>query len=115
MKQRYYIVLFVFLLSCSKEKLQTVYIASKGKKYFHAKGCRLQGNNKEAIGINDAISANYKACKFCQPSYKKVENKKYKRSFSAKKSTSVKCSARTKKGSRCSRKTRSSSGRCYQH
>lgn len=120
--------------STLKQELQTVYVASKGKKYFHRKGCKLQGENKEAIKINEAISANYKACKYCKPisentkntesldhsispktKNKKEETKKYKSSSSSRKRYSVQCSGRTRKGRRCKRKTRNSSGRCYQH
>ncbi|WP_298510595.1 hypothetical protein [uncultured Kordia sp.] len=119
-------------LSKLKEELQTVYVASRGKKYFHTKACKLQGDNKEAIGINDAISKNYKACKFCKPISEnkkdtqqlnhsipsgndKEKKRKYKKSSSSRKYYTVQCSGTTRKGKRCKRKVKKGSTRCYQH
>lgn len=114
--------------SILEEESQTVYIAKKGKKYFHTKSCRLQGKHKKAIEIHDAISRNYKVCKFCKPtkntqrlnhSIPSENNRKRKKknnsSSSSGKRYSVRCSGTTRKGTRCKRKTNNSSGRCYQH
>lgn len=132
MKQLYYIVLSLLFLSCSKGISQTVYIPKKGKKkIYHKSDCKLLNKKKKEIKIFRAISLKYEACKVCKPTPENTEanalidhsispksknkKKKYRSSSSTRKSASVQCSGRTRKGNRCKRRVKDGSGRCYQH
>lgn len=133
MKNIQYIILILILFTTSNVISQTVYTTKKGKKKeYHKVDCKSLKEKKEEIKIFRAISLGYTACEICKPTSKNAEKttpidhaiskkskrkktKKHRSSTSTKKSSSVRCSGRTRKGSRCKRKTRSSSGRCYQH
>lgn len=125
MKQLYYIVFTLFLLTTSNAVSQTAYITKTGQKY-HKANCKYLKYSKKEITIDKAISLGYEACKVCKPTHKniKVSNSidktisskpKHKKAVSAKRSIAVQCSGKTKSGRRCKRKTKNSSGRCWQH
>lgn len=100
---------------------QIVYIAHTGSK-FHNPSCRTLAKGKTAIELSNALADGYVACKICKPSQTIGSTKKSEiiRSSNQKESeennsTTTQCSAKTKAGNRCTRKTKSSNGKCYQH
>lgn len=134
MKEVYYIMFSLLLFSCAKSVSQTVYITKENKeKEYHEKYCSLlEDKYNKAIEKDLAIFLEYKRCKICisntntyqipdsvklitpdNPKHKK--QKSYKKKSSSRSNTSVRCSGKTKSGRRCKRKTKSTSGRCYQH
>lgn len=112
------IVLFV-LLGKTELIAQTVYITKSGEKY-HAESCHYLSNSKIEIEISKAINSRYQPCKVCKPakttgkSLKQFARKKTSPS-ATKRNVAVRCSGKTKSGTRCKRKTKNASGRCYQH
>ena len=125
MKHLHYIVLILFLLSTTNVVSQTAYITKTGQKY-HKANCKYLKYSKKEIKIDRAIFLGYKACKVCKPTHKntKVSNSvdetisskpTHKKAVSEKRSAAVQCSGKTKSGRRCKRKTKNSSGRCWQH
>lgn len=99
---------------------QTVYVTKTGKKY-HDSDCVHLKRSSISISLEEAVERGYDACKVCKPIG--TQNTGTKNNFvdkpsigeSRSSSSSVQCSGRTKKGSRCKRMTSNSSGRCYQH
>ena len=97
---------------------QTVFITKTGGKY-HKEVCRFLRHSKKEISLEKANKYRYKACKVCKPYFGSstfsANKLGYQKGVTSKKSYSVQCLGRTKYGRRCRRKTKSSSGRCYQH
>ncbi|PTX58817.1 hypothetical protein C8N46_112125 [Kordia periserrulae] len=129
-----YVFLWVLFLSCSIGISQTVYISKKGKKDYHKKECKSLPKTSKEIKFYKAVSLGYKPCELCKPTpentgsnasidhsispktkNKKEKKTKHKRQSSSNKNYSVQCSGKTRSGRRCKRKTKNSSGRCYQH
>jgi len=120
MKNLFLIVLFVGGMIHSTFG-QTVYVTKTGKKY-HKGSCHYLRTSKTAIDYSKAQQF-YSACSICKPNssgstiksssrYKKTNSKS---SIKDVKTTSKRCSAKTKSGARCKRNTKNSSGRCWQH
>jgi hypothetical protein len=125
MKQLRYIIFTLLFLTFSSALSQTAFVTKTGEKY-HKSYCKYLKYSKKEIKLDKAISLGYKACKVCKPISKKTKTDdsiiqtisskpKPENRTSTRRSTSVQCSGKTKKGRRCKRKIKSSSGRCYQH
>jgi len=125
MRQLRYIIFSLLFLTYSSVISQTVYTTKTGKKY-HRSYCKHLKYSKKEIKLAKALSFGYKACKVCKPKSKSTKvndsiiqtissKPKSKTSTSIKRNYSVQCSGRTKSGRRCKRKTKSASGRCWQH
>jgi len=120
------LVLFIISLAFfANVTAQTVYVTKTGEKY-HKSNCRYLKYSKKEITLKKALNYGYEACKVCKPekSIKKVTvnaNTSSKgttttsRTTTSSKSTATQCTGRTKAGARCKRRTKSASGRCYQH
>ncbi|MBL4663949.1 MAG: hypothetical protein JKY22_10465 [Flavobacteriaceae bacterium] len=102
---------------------QTVCITKTGKKY-HTKSCHYLKYSKKEVALEDAIKFGYEACLVCKPSTKVNSEEKSQLTETRKtsnrpppqrKSNVSQCTGTTKSGSRCKRKTKNTSGRCYQH
>ena len=94
---------------------QTVYVTNTGTKY-HTDGCRYLSKSKIATSFDKALERGFTACSVCKPSVSStkqgiVQNE----SAPINNSSSAQCSAMTKAGNRCSRSTKESNGRCWQH
>lgn len=94
---------------------QTVYVTNTGSKY-HTSGCRYLSKSKITTSFDKALERGYSACSVCKPSVSstkqgvvEIEN------APTKDASSAQCSAMTKAGNRCSRNTKESNGRCWQH
>jgi hypothetical protein len=126
MKALKIILTIVILFSIHKTIAQTkVYVTEKGTRY-HTKECRLLPKKRIETVIKKAKVKGYSQCKVCVPkevsqkktstvkksTTKKTAKKKYRNS---KKSIASRCTATTQKGSRCKRRTKNASGRCWQH
>ena len=104
---------------------QTVYTTKTGKKH-HKENCKFLKYSKKETTIKKAKELGYSACKVCKPT---IENTKSTAKNKAtpnlsttkvtkttnKKATAIQCTGKTKKGTRCKRKTKNVNGRCYQH
>ncbi|MBN4085043.1 hypothetical protein JYT89_01730 [Flavobacteriaceae bacterium AH-315-B10] len=116
--------LFLFIISAtfiSNVTAQTVYTTKTGEKY-HKSTCRYLKYSKREIKLEAAISRGYEACKVCKPTAANTKrktntssNKSSLSSSSTGKAYATQCTGKTKSGARCKRKTKSASGRCYQH
>jgi len=102
---------------------QTVYVTNTGKKY-HSSSCQCLRKSKTTTTLEDAMASGLTACSRCRggSAGKSVEGttvKPKKRTASEPKSrssaTSSRCTATTKKGSRCKRSPPSGSSYCWQH
>lgn len=123
MKKQLLLLTVIFSLLMSNVLAQTVYITKTGKKY-HIESCRYLRSSSFAISLQDALSRGYDACSICAPPTSssqstrqvptnlKNENTNSKLRLS---SQTVQCSAITKKGTQCSRMTKSLNGKCWQH
>ena len=118
-------LLFVAILFSSTITAQTeVFVTKKGKSY-HKKECRSLPKTHITTTIKRAKGKGYLACKICVPkeknnksklvSKKSLKKTSKKKSTSTKKSTASRCTATTQKGSQCKRRTKNTSGRCWQH
>ena len=105
-----------FLLFLSSLTLgQTVYVTNTGAKY-HADGCRYLSKSKIATSYDKALEGGYTACSVCKPSSSATTPRVTQTETApAKNETSIQCSAMTTAGNRCSRNTKESNGRCWQH
>lgn len=96
---------------------QTVYVTNTGKKY-HTSDCQYLNKSKIAIQLDSAVTRNYTACSACKPQVSS-SNKKQGiaeiKTTSVKSATSSQCAALTKSGNRCSRMTKETNGKCWQH
>lgn len=118
------IVLLFITLSCGYcIPAQTVYTTKTGEKY-HKSTCHYLKYSKKEIKLDRAKALGYVACKVCKPTAnntKKKSNstslasKKVQKTTTSKKLTATQCTGKTKSGKRCKRKTKNTSGRCYQH
>ena len=119
------ILLFIIGLAFSLQmNAQTVYTTKTGEKY-HTKICHYLKFSKKEITLEKAIELGYKACKVCKPTktidgkskIKTLQNKEAstKPEIPTKKTVATQCIGKTKVGKRCKRKTKNTSGRCYQH
>lgn len=96
------------------DKSVTVYITRTGKKY-HRGGCRYLGKSKIAKNLKTA-TASYGPCSVCSPPTMKATTSSTSSSYEApKKTESGRCTAITKKGTRCKRNAKAGSSRCWQH
>jgi len=101
---------------------QTVYVTKSGKKY-HTGECRYTSNNSVSIDLSEALDRGYEPCKVCKPISNQDSNaltgsdKNRREGIENPKQgvEKVQCSASTKSGSRCKRKTKSPNGKCWQH
>lgn len=119
----------IWLMFSNQGYAQTkVYRTAKGERY-HKKECKIIVK-KEVIEltIKKAKLRGYQACKVCKPVgkakgktskkraiQKKKSNKVKLKKSTSKKATASRCTATTQKGTRCKRRTKNSSGRCWQH
>jgi len=115
--------IFFFIISVivvSNVTAQTVYTTKTGEKY-HKSTCRYLKYSKKEIKLEAAVSRGYEACKVCKPTANTKRktntssNKPSLSSSSTDKAYATQCTGKTKSGARCKRKTKSASGRCYQH
>ena len=118
--------LFLFIISIGfvpNVTAQTVCITKTGEKY-HTEDCRYLKYSKKEIALEEAINLGYEACLVCKPNISAgskgksqlTEVKKpSKTTTSEKKVTASQCTGTTRSGSRCKRRTKNASGRCYQH
>jgi len=125
MKKQLLFLTVIFSLLFSNVFSQTVYVTKTGKKY-HKETCRYLNKSSYSINLSDAIAKGYDACNVCKPSStatipsnqqtrtQKKETQNYNQPTNQG-TQSVQCSATTKAGSRCSRMTKSSNGKCWQH
>jgi len=111
MKKALLILLLVF---ASAAWSQTVYITKTGEKY-HKETCGHLRKSSISIDLSEAISRGYDACMTCKPPKTSAVTIQKSGLYSSPASKSVLCSAKTKKGTRCSRMTTNANGRCYQH
>jgi len=122
-------IIVTIILSLSQIQAQTVYVTKTGTKY-HTKDCNYIRNGSTAIDLKDAKNKGLTACSVCKPDSQnskttlKVDSTKkalstpspsVKPKETQKKTTTVRCSATTKAGTRCSRMTSSPNGKCWQH
>lgn len=122
--------LFLFcciLFACCAQRdisNDTVYVTGSGNKY-HLQSCRYLGDHAVPIALKDAVSNGYELCTDCYPpAYKlpattpatgssmQTDSSPGQRSAPV---LSVRCTAKTKRGTRCKRMTMDPSGRCFQH
>jgi hypothetical protein len=103
-------LLFLSLLTFG----QTVYVTNTGSKY-HSDGCQYLRKSKNAISYDKALKDGYIACSVCKPSQQRHSVLQKEKSHLQKKDSSVQCNAMTKAGNRCSRNTKESNGKCWQH
>ena len=116
------VVAKLFLLTCSFFVLsycahaQTVYVTNTGIKY-HSSGCQYLSKSKIAIQVDSAISKNYSACSVCKPKVSKSTTTQgiTESIVTVKSASTTQCVVLTKAGNRCSRMTKESNGRCWQH
>lgn len=107
---------------------EKVYVLEKGSEYFKIKIDGTTGFVRTYNIENNEFIRNMKRTQFTPPktksSFKKTQKQKTKsysspsyksKSYKSSKCSSKRCSGYTKKGNRCSRKTTSCSGRCWQH
>lgn len=122
-----HILIFVAIFSLLSANLfsQTVYVTKTGKKY-HNENCSYLKSSSIPMDLSSATAKGYTACSKCsaksgssQPgnsSSKSTETEKQNTNVATEKSTSsVQCTATTKAGNQCSRMTKSSNGKCWQH
>ena len=124
MRPRRYLLFIIIVAFTFQMNAQSVYTTKTGEKY-HTKNCHYLKYSKKEITLEKAIELRYKACKVCKPprtkSKQSTRSNLQSNSSSAPPSSSVKktvasqCTGKTKSGNRCKRRTKSSSGRCYQH
>lgn len=119
MKIVQFFLLFIFYSCCLHVDAQSVYITKTGGK-FHKESCSYLKYSKQKIPYKYALELGYLGCKRCKPNLGekrslKESNKKEVKRFSVKRRNAVQCSGKTKSGRRCKRRTKNSSGRCYQH
>ena len=123
MKSFKIVILFIALSFGYPVLGQTVYTTKTGEKY-HKSSCHHLKYSKKEIKIDKAKALGYKACKVCKPTINNTKkksssaaltSKKEQKSTTTRKAVSNQCTGKTKSGSRCKRKTKNSSGRCYQH
>lgn len=119
MKKTFFVL--VVLMSCISKMLigQIVYIAHSGTK-FHESSCRTLAKGKTAIELSSALADRYVACKICKPNQTIAGIEKTKsiinpNEYQENNSTTTQCTAKTKAGTRCSRTTKSSNYKCWQH
>ena len=101
---------------------QTVYITKTGERY-HKEDCRYLHSSKIKTTLSDAKTSGYTPCKVCKPTTKVTKSKavtgtkaeKQVEAPTKRSSTAIRCSATTKAGAQCKRKTTDSSGKCWQH
>ena len=118
------VVLFIVSIGLASNLVaQTVCITKTGEKY-HTESCRYLKYSKKEITLENAINLGYEACLVCKPGAKVTlkaksqltETKKTTQSTPPqRKVTASQCTGTTKSGSRCKRRTKNASGRCYQH
>ena len=114
-----FITLFLVVGIRCQSQVQQVYITQTGEKY-HNSACRYLKESKIEITLEEALKNGYGACKVCKPDIANSVNSADNgiltaKTYAPKKSQSVQCSGKTKKGLRCKRITTASNGRCYQH
>ncbi|MEP5253783.1 MAG: hypothetical protein ABJQ39_01910 [Winogradskyella arenosi] len=122
MKHFKLLLLFLIIGFSSEIKAQTVYTTQTGEKY-HKSNCQYLKYSKKEIDLKKAISLGYIACKICKPIANKGQGSASKakiitskvKTNSSKNTIATQCTAKTQAGKRCKRKTKNSSGRCYQH
>lgn len=121
MKVKFLLGAIILLICAAYSNAQTVYITKTGKKY-HREDCRYLRYSSYAISLTDAKGRGYAACLVCAPPEKEttgVPQKSRTPSTVAptvqQKATSSQCTAYTKSGARCKRRTTNASGRCWQH
>ena len=119
-------LLFIFIsfsLALKATSQTTVYTTKTGKKY-HRDSCRYLLRSKIKTTIQRAKNFGYTACSVCKPVKKnangKIEIKSTnkvvvkKDTIYTKEKIATLCSAITKSGVRCERKTEHKSGKCHQ-
>jgi hypothetical protein len=95
---------------------QTVYVTRTGEKY-HKDSCRYLSESKIATTLAEAKSKAYTACSVCKPPLTLTNelSDSDESPSDIPRAVSTQCTGMTKSGKRCSRMTKASNGRCYQH
>ena len=105
MKKYFFLTVLLLLILIGNTLAQTVYVTKSGKKY-HIENCRYVNQNSHSLELSEAAEKGYTPCSVCKPpSAPGTEISEEK----------VQCSAFTKSGNRCKRKTKSPNGKCWQH
>ncbi len=118
------LLLFIAFSVTNLVAAQSVYTTKTGEKY-HKSNCRYLKYSKKEFTLERAKELGYLACSVCKP-YKGATTSNYSSGSNGytpssqpksppKTSSARQCSGKTKAGNRCKRRTKSSSGRCYQH
>ncbi|WKD86423.1 hypothetical protein KCTC32516_01798 [Polaribacter huanghezhanensis] len=114
MKSLKIILLFITIIITGNVSAQTnVFITNQGKSY-HKKDCRLLPEKHIKTTIKKAKTKGYLACKVCVPKVKGEQRKVVSKKVT-KKNIATRCIATTQKGTQCKRRTKNTSGRCWQH
>lgn len=117
----YLVILSIGLVS--NAAAQTVYVTKTGEKY-HKERCRYLKYSKKEVTLEEALNFGYDACLVCEPTMKvnSIEKSQLNETKNTsqtsppqRKVTATQCTGTTKSGSRCKRRTKNASGRCYQH
>lgn len=123
MKPLRIVFLFISIAFVSNIYAQTVYTTKTGKKY-HKDSCRYLKYSKKETTIDKAKALGFEACSVCKPTKANTPKSHLNSSRTSqskstvnvsKKSVATQCTGKTKSGSRCKRKTKSTNGKCYQH
>jgi hypothetical protein len=102
----------------AQSTVATVYVTRTGEKY-HRTDCHYLRQSRRAITLDSAVADGYTPCRVCRPPV--PERRGFLPAVSPTPApagttgTAVRCSGRTRDGTRCLRNTRNASGRCWQH
>jgi hypothetical protein len=111
------VLLIAILVGNATVQSQTVYVTKTGTKY-HRSSCRYLNKSKISKPLDKALGAGYIACSVCKPAGTARANttvQPVQSQTQTKSVNSVQCRANTKSGNQCSRMTKESNGRCWQH
>lgn len=126
MKKLLFLALTLVSISFVSLDAQTVYVTKTGTKY-HEETCSYLRYSKFFSTLTKAIEYGYTACSRCHPpklnssnnstiTYNYNTKKSYKNQSTHSRMTySVRCSGITQSGRQCKRRTKNSSGYCWQH
>lgn len=121
-KVQFLIFLLLLFQSCgpNQHEHDMVCVTRTGSKY-HRCDCRYLAHGSEEMAREEALKRNFTACRICKP--QKLEDKidseyrelhdRQDKSYDL--TEGMQCTALTKSGRRCKRKTISGSEKCWQH
>lgn len=116
------IFLLVLFQNCvpNQQKHDMVCVTRTGSKY-HRCDCRYLAHSSDEITREEALKRNFTRCRICKPQkledktdseYGKLDDRQDKRYDLTE---GMQCTALTKSGKRCKRKTTAGSEKCWQH